>query len=173
MARAFRASDNKVAIWDGYPDFAPFNNPLGNLNRVKFHTDLDYLKVIDVKSYVLALPAIGPGGSGQGSGGSAGLRTASYALGPHGRPGQPFCIGVITVKGVPIAFTGSVPVQTAADEGFGRDSFARFVSLGVDGSSIIAYEYSVQLGEVSPANSWVRRSAINLPITVYITDVLL
>jgi hypothetical protein len=40
-----RGSDGKVAIYRG-PDDAPFTNPLGNLPRVLFHSDLHYPTII-------------------------------------------------------------------------------------------------------------------------------
>jgi hypothetical protein len=171
MAFRFRAAGGKVAIWDGHADTAPFDNPLANLSRVKFHSDLDYVRVVDVKNYTVNLPAIPGSGSGQGSGGRRGMRTASYLLGPHGQTGTPWIIGRILVNGVWVAFTGTVPV--AQDPGLeDPDYYARWLSLGVDGTNIYAYEYSVQDGDAG-VQQWQPRAARSFSVTVYITDVKL
>ena len=167
MASRFRCAAGVVAIWDGEGDTAPFDDPLANLARVKFHSALDYVRVVDVKEFTLALPAIPTSGSGQGSGGRNGLRTNLYTLGAHDRAGQPFVVGQITVDGVDIAFVGSVPVH----QNTGGD-YARWVALGVDSTNVTVYEYSVQFGNAG-SQVWESRPAQSLPVTVYITDVLL
>ena len=168
MAKRFRAAGGKIAIWDGHTDTLPFDDPLAYLSRVKFHSDLDYLNIIDEKVFTLNLPAIPASGSGQGSGGRNGLRAASYTLGAHGRPGQPFFIARIVVSGVPVAFTGSVPVQQDAS----GDFYARWLAIGCDATSIIAHEYSVQLGNAG-TQFWSSRPAASFQIRCYITDLLL
>lgn len=167
MAKRFRAASGKIAIWEGHTDTSPFDSPLTNLSRVKFHSDLDYLNIIDEKVFTISLPAISSSGSGQGSGARNGLRTASYTLGAHGRPGQPFFIARIVVGGVPVAFTGSIPVAQNAS-----DPYARWLAIGCDATNIIAYEYSVQSGNAG-TQFWDSRPAASFEVRCYISDILL
>lgn len=167
MARRFRAAGGKVAVWEGHTDTLPFDNPLGNLSRVKFHSSIPYVKIIDTKTFNITIPAIGP---------STPQRAQSYTLGAHGRTGQPFVIGRIIVDGVPVAFTGSVPVHQHVESRtsprlFGRESYARFLALGVDATNVYVHEYAVQEGNEGQAYDV--RPAQTFSITVYITDILL
>lgn len=151
----YTVPDNNIA------DDAPLTNPLGNLSRVKFHSDFDYVRVLSVWEGTLNLPAIAVG--------STALRTASYTLFAHGRPGQPWVLGDLVTQGQRVAFLGSVPVQQPAR--FGPvDPYARFVSLGADGTNVIAYEYCPLPGA---RNDWAGLSAISIPIRVFVTDELL
>lgn len=158
MARRFRAADGKVAVWEGHTDLLPFNAPLTYLDRVKFHSDIPYVKIVDVKTFTVNIPAIT---------GYTPDRAQSYTLGAHGRTGQPFVIGKITVNGVPVAFTGSVPVHQNTNE-----AFARFLALGVDATNVYVHEYSVQVCD-EPTGTCQSRPAQSFQITVYITDILL
>lgn len=167
MARVFQIASGKYAIWDGEQDNLPFTDPLNNLGRVIDHSDLQKVRIIDVRSFTLNVPAIPTSGSGQGSGGGRrGSKAQSYTLGAHGRPGQPFILGQINVNGVNVAFTGSVPVQQNAN-----DSYARFLSLGCDTSNIYVHEYSVQNGNAG-TQVWSARPAQTFNVTCYITDIL-
>lgn len=164
MARRFRVSDGLVAVWEGEYDAAPFFDPYGNLTRVKYHSGIPYVKIIDVRTFSVTIPEIGA---------NTPQRAASYFIGAHGQPGQPFVIGRIVVNGVPVAFTGSVPVHQVASGIFGtKESFARWLALGVDATSVYVHEYAVQRGEDS-TNKYDTRPAQTFSITVYITDILL
>lgn len=164
MARVFRVASGKVAIWDDASNDAPFTNPLGNLSRVKYHSDLGYTQIIDVRDVTLNLPPIANVLQG----------TASHQLFAHGRGGVPFILGKVTVGGQPCAFTGSVPVQmgTAGASGFGY--YGRWLALGADATHVYAYEYYVCVGNSGGSSStWETYPALSLPITVYVTDELL
>lgn len=164
MARRFRVAGGKVAVWDGHTDTLPFDSPLTYLNRVKFHSDIPYVKIIDVRTFSVTIPAIGAGTP---------QRAQSYNIGAHGRPGQPFVIGRIVVGGVPVAFTGSVPVHQTLSGTFGtKEQFARFLALGVDATNVYVHEYAVQEGQQS-TGVYNTRPAQTFSITVYITDILL
>jgi hypothetical protein len=160
MARRFRVSDGKVAIWEGHTDLAPFNDPLNpaNIGRVKFHSDIPYVKIVDVKTFTVTIPALT----------NLPDRAQSYFLGAHGRPGQPVVIGRIVVNGVPVAFTGSVPVHQVS----GFDSYARFLVLGADASNLYIHEYAVQNGRQA-TNVYSSRPEQTFAINCYITDILL
>lgn len=164
MAFRFRAASGKVAVWSGEGDTAPFDNPLSNLSRVKFHSDIPYVKIIDVRTFSVTIPAIGAGTP---------QRAQSYNIGAHGRPGQPFVIGRIIVNGVPVAFTGSVPVHQIASNIYGtKEPYARWLALGVDATRVYVHEYAVQQG-LETTGQYDTRPAQTFSIVVYITDILL
>ncbi len=164
MATRFRCASGKVAVWDGHTDTLPFDSPLTYLNRVKFHSSIPYVKIVDTKTFSVTIPAIGAG---------VPQRAQSYALGAHGRTGQPFVIGRIVVNGVPVAFTGSVPVHQILSGTFGtKEPFARWLALGVDSTNVYVHEYAVQQGQ-SSTGVYDTRPAQTFSITVYITDILL
>lgn len=168
MSGFFLVKDGKAAIWTGADD-APFTNPLGNLARVKFHSDLDYMKIVVTLSKTVTLPAIPKTGSGQGD---AGSRTATYNLGPHGQGRVPFVLAKIVVNGVPVAFTGSVCVHQNPYNGNAYvGSGARWLSLGCDAVNVYAQEYAMQSGFAT--DHWETRPAQTFAITLYITDVTL
>lgn len=171
MAGIFQAKAGKVAIWTGKQDDAPFDNPLGNINRVKFHSDLDYVRVIEVRKYTLIVPAIPASGSGQGD---PGVRTASYNLGAHGQGRIPWLVGFIKVDGVPLAFTGSVHTHTAAayDANSIVDFGGRFLALGADATNIYVHEYSMQTGNKN-TGVWVARPQQSFALEIGITNVSL
>lgn len=164
MARRFRVAGGKVAVWDGHTDTLPFDSPLTYLNRVKFHSDIPYVKIIDVRTFSVTIPAIGAGTP---------QRAQSYNIGAHGRPGQPFVIGRIIVNGVPVAFTGSVPVHQIASNIYGtKEPYARWLALGVDATRVYVHEYAVQQG-LETTGQYDTRPAQTFSIVVYITDILL
>ena len=99
MAGVFQAKGGKVAIWTGAQDDAPFNSPLANINRVKFHSDLEYVAVTRLLYRTVILPQIPTTGSGQGD---PGVRVGAYDLGVHNEGRIPFLVAKITVGGVPV-----------------------------------------------------------------------
>lgn len=159
MAGVFQAKNGKVAIWTGAQDDAPFDNPLGNINRVKFHSSLDYLQIIDERVFTLNLPPI----SGTLE------RVASYQIGAHGRPGAPLFFAHIVVGGVPVAFSGSVPVHQSAN----GDSFARWLAIGASATHFIVHEYSIQGGIPGAPVGMTNRPAQSFSVRCYIMDEML
>lgn len=117
----FKASGaaGKVAVWTGADD-APFNDPLSNLSRVLFHSDLLYPPIVAEVSGTVNLPA-----RGQNSVGWAG-----HNLFAHGRSGTPLVIGYVIVSGQRRRIAGSYPVQ--------RNSrgWARWISIGADTTNV-------------------------------------
>lgn len=161
MARRFRVSDGLVAVWEGEYDAAPFFDPYGNLTRVKFHSAIPYVKIIDVRDFTLNIPATTT---------TMADRSVSYTLGAHGKAGQPFVIGRIVVGGVPVTFTGSVPVHQGG--GVINDPYARWLALGADATNIYIHEYTVHSGPTTTGVYNVR-PAQSFSIRCYITDILL
>lgn len=159
MARVFRVASGKVAIWDDHTNDAPFTDPLANIARVKYHSDLEYIKIVDVKPFTLNLPAIA----------NTLDSVVTYTLGPHGRPGVPFIVPIITVDGIPVAFTGSVCVHST-----GNFDYGRWLAFGADATNCFVHQYSVQAGNSNGSSStWTQRPAQTLTINAFITDVLL
>ena len=115
----FRAKDGKVAVWTG-SDFAPFDDPLGNLSRVLFHSDLLYPAIIAEVSGTLNLPAR--------SGNTTGVN--GYNLFAHGRSGTPLVLGYVTVNGARRRIAGSYPLQRQSV------GFARWLSVGATDSYV-------------------------------------
>jgi hypothetical protein len=145
-----RGSDGKVAIYRG-PDDAPFTNPLANLSRVLFHSDLQYPTIIGQVSGSITFPARGANL----------LDRATQVMFAHGRPGFPMVLGQFNnLDGQVVTMAGSVPVQM---DPFG---FARMVTLGADASNVIMHENFV-------THVTAGFPAITLNWTVYILDVLL
>ena len=157
MSGVLRVKNGVCAIWTGAADELPFTQPLNHLNRVKFHSALAYPKVISQHSLTLSLPGVS----------GTPLRTAGYQLFAHGRPGQPWVLGKLTVQGVEVAFTGSVPVQQVSGM-----PYARFLALGADATHVWIHEYCPMQGSAQ-ANNWTSLPALNVPMTVYITDEIL
>lgn len=150
MSKALRIAGGVAALWDDASDDDPFTTPLSNLSRVKFHSDLDYIKVIDEQTVSVNFPSR-----------NAGLHTQSYTLFAHGLGIQPLVFATCTLSGVEVAFTGSVPVQVGA--GF-IGGLARWVTIGADATNVYAYEYTrVSTGDNIPALN-------SFSITVWVTD---
>lgn len=150
-----RGSSGVVAIWTGEDD-DPYFNPLDNLaaGRVKFHSSLDYPKVIHEQTVTLSL----------GSRTSIGTHRNSFNLFAHGQPGIPWVLASFNLGGVPVAAVGSVPVQQAAV----YTRWARWISIGADDTYVKAFEYCV-VPRAAPNYEF---SSISVPITVWVTDEL-
>jgi len=158
----FRANAlGRAGIWTGDDD-APYTAPRSNLARVKFHTDLDYIRVIDEVTVTLNLPAIS----------NVLDRVVTHNLFAHGRPGFPYILGKVRAQdGADVAFTGSVPVQ------FGNNAtsqYARWLALGADATNVSIHEYVMCNGiSGGSPSTWETYDALSLSITVYITDEIL
>lgn len=150
-----RGSSGVVAIWTGEDD-DPYFNPLDNLaaGRVKFHSSLDYPKVIHEQTVTLSL----------GARNSAGTHRNSFNLFAHGRPGIPWVLASISVGGVPVAAVGNVPIQRAS-----KSCWARWLSIGADATNVTAFEYVV----VPHETSLYQLSSTSVDITVWVTDEIL
>jgi len=151
------------AVWTGDDDL-PFWKPRQYLDRVKFHTDLDYIRIVREIPLTLNLPAISSVTYGP-------EETFSYKLFDHGLGGFPFILGETVVNGERVAFTGSVPVQLCINYGGAEGWYARWLALGADATSVYIHEYDVFY--YSNATYGSSFPALSLPITVYLTNELL
>ena len=161
MPGVFQCKAGKVAVWDGGTDDAPFNNPRGNIARVKFHSDLSYPKIISVRSVSITLPAMQQNAN----------IAQSYVLFAHGRPGIPFITGRMILQSQKVPFVGSVPVAVRASTNQ-NPGFARWLTLGADATNVIVYEQS-RAASVPSAPSFTIFPAVTIPIVVYVTDEIL
>lgn len=150
-----------VAIWEGTDD-GPFNQPLNHLSngRVKFHSSLDYPKVIREQAITINLPYRGPVG---------GTFTQSYSLFSHGRGGFPWVLATLRVDGQDVAAVGSVPVQNArssVNTSIVRP-WARWITIGANATHVTAFEYLVMSQTATEV------PALTLTGTVWVTDEML
>lgn len=159
MSGVFQCKSAKVAVWTGGTDDAPFNAPRTYIQRVKFHSDFDYPKIIQTRSVSVSLPTIAANG----------VRENTYNLFSHGRPGYPWVLGSITLGGVKIPMAGHVPVQfTNSTFQFGTPAqvWGRWVALGADDTFVVLHEY----GRAAFNQAAVAKT---ISFTVYVTDELL
>lgn len=168
MSKRFKVNGSKLAIWDGHTDTDPFDNPLASstvLNRVKFHSSLSYVSIVDTQAVSLALASRTNFQSA----------TQTHTLFAHGRSGIPLVLGIATVGGAPVALTGSVPVQlgtlSVSTSGSTVGWFGRWITIGADATNVYAYEYVVA--------QWINSGncetfpAITIPLTLHVTSELL
>lgn len=138
----------RLAIYTDGND-TPLTNPTTSFSRLKFHSDLEYINIIDVISGSVTLPAR-----------AANNRYTQTHNGPaHGRSGIPFVMGFLNIGGTNVAFAGSVPVFVAS----GR---TRLLSLGASSSRLLFHEQTV-------CSSAAGVSSLSVSYTVYVTDEVL
>lgn len=156
-----RGSDGKVAIYTGTDD-DPFDDPLGNLSRVRFHSDLQYPKVIyevgsdDEGMGTLDLPSRPANASSNpNTGGAPSIST--YNLFEHGIEGTPLVFGYVVVGSYHVPLAGSVPVQWTSR------GWCRLLALGADATNVkIAESYFCYISSGF--------SAVSLDWRVFVTD---
>ena len=139
----------KVAIYTGTDDL-PFDTPLSYVSRLRFHSDLEYPRVISTHTGTVSLPAVGA---------ATGYRLVTHTLFAHGLGGAPFVEGTLALGGVNVPWLGSVPAATSAS------GPARWLHLGADATNIICREYSY-----GPRSNTFGALSVNW--TVYLTDTI-
>lgn len=148
----------KIAIYDTTGvDFStenePLATPLSYVSRLHFHSDLDYPAIIQTVTGTVTLGAMSANTQQQ----------VTHTLFSHGRAGTPYVEGRIEISGTWIPLAGSVPVDQQS--GVNAGSFARFLALGANGSTVTLEEYSIS--HMSTAYS-----AVSFDYIVYLTNVL-
>ena len=101
MARRFRTSDGKLAIWNGETDTLPFTNPGAHADRVLFHSQFNYTRIIDKRTVNVTFPTAANGGE----------RLGTIQLFAHGINGYPRVRGNITLGGIQVSLGSHIPVQ--------------------------------------------------------------
>lgn len=163
-----------VAVHTGNND-DPFFDPLDHLDVLKFHSDLDYIKVIDEVDVTLSLPArTGAYNSSWGYTCSQATWNVTHTLFSHGRPGQPLIFGAGTIGGVARGFNGSLPVQQGLYRNNTIAPWVRWVTIGADNTAVRAFEYLVVGTFYRESGNWslIRFPAISIPIRTWVTDEL-
>ena len=160
MARRFRVSDGRAVIWDNDWDNSPFNDPLGNADRVKFSTTFGYSRIIDKRNLNVTFP--------QANG--AGERSGTINLFAHGRPGMPRVRGNLTIAGQKISLGCHVPVQsyTGGGGGVANPSNMRLAILGATSTNVVICWYA-QLSNM-PSKYYLQQ--ITIPMTIEVFDEL-
>ena len=150
----------KVAIYTGTDDL-PFDTPLSYVSRLRFHSDLEYPKVVSTLTGSISLPSMA----------SNATRLHTYTIAAHGQTGQPFCEGFITHGGgsTRVPLLGSICVDQGPDTGGGsfrperRSFFSRWLHLGSNSTNILIQENS----KCARGGSF---SAQTVDYTIYVTD---
>lgn len=157
------AGIGRGAIWKG-EGRDPFTEPRANLDRVLWHSALDYIRVVETRTFTLNLPART----------NFYQDTASYTLFAHGRAGIPFILGDVGVNGEPVGFVGSVPVQMGVVNPLSGNPgvYGRWLALGADFDNIVVHEYVVNSAAGGPSG-FGEYDAISVPITVHVTSKIL
>ncbi len=154
------ARAGKLAIYTGDND-APLYNPGANLARLKLHSDFEYPKIIRVFSGTLSLPFVA----------SNTRRNVTTTLAAHGVPGGiPWVFGTITLRGINISLSGTVPIQNDSVGGSpeGYAGMPRTVALGADATNVLLHENV--LGYYGTVNGL---PGISFSYRVMVTDTLL
>ncbi|MCB9993127.1 MAG: hypothetical protein H6873_05670 [Hyphomicrobiaceae bacterium] len=98
----------------------PFNNPVANLDKVLFHTKLDYLEVAATGNRTIAFPKVTKGSADSiaeyGPDLSYGVRQQNWTLITHNLGYLPFVIVVVNGEVIPAGF----PVQSRPSDGSQR-----------------------------------------------------
>lgn len=151
----FYADTSKIAIYTG-AGTAPENSPLSFLSRVKFHTDLDYVKTVAQQSANVTLPTL----SYQTTGNDDPAYIDNHTLFNHGLGYTPAVFGYTTIGATLVPLRGSVMVQVTG-------SWGRFISLGSTPTQVTLNEYAIREYRASPGTAF---SSLALTINVFLTD---
>ncbi|MEO1719523.1 MAG: hypothetical protein AAFR23_04740 [Pseudomonadota bacterium] len=129
MPFVFDATPDAVSVYEvnanDTQNDAPHTDPIGNINRVKFHSNFNYPEVVEEHVFSVALPARSKGRQG----------SSKYILGQHGRGFVPILLASADVGGVFVALAGTIPVQQTEIA-----AFPRTVAIGADETNVFLYE---------------------------------
>ena len=124
-----------VAIYtveDTLIDDDPFTDPLNNLDRVEFHSDLDYLAISSIQTGTLSLPTR-TGTTPQ---------TVRHDLFAHGLGYQPMVLGHIDgFEGYNTPLLGTTPIFMTSDVPAAHGIRLRSLQLGSDNTDVYIHEY--------------------------------
>lgn len=155
--RRLKYDSGKLAIYDvtdGSINDNPLTDPLNNVSRLHFHSDLEYPAVIATYSGTVTLSALSADSS----------QDVTHTIAAHGRAGIPYVEGRILVDGIWVPLAGSVPVASQSGNP-NAPSFARFLHLGANASNIILSEYSI-------SNRSVAYGSTSYSYVIFLTDKL-
>lgn len=120
-----RGTDGVVCIHNGNDDVV--DDPYLDLSRVLFHSSLRYPAVVDTQTGSTAMASVAVGA----------VRSTTYRLFEHGRPGIPMVLGYLTNFG-----NGRVPLAGSVATAIVSKWSGRFVTLGADATHVILHEFA-------------------------------
>jgi hypothetical protein len=141
-------------------DTSPETASPPDLSRVKFDTDLEYVRTIRENTVTLNLPAL----NRQASGSEDPAYFQNHVLETHGLGYTPLVFGYAIISGGQVPLRGSVPIQISAS----LANFFRCISLGASATQVLLNEYAVRNYFASASNSY---AAIDVTVTYFVTDV--
>ena len=114
-------------------DDAPLLNPRANFDRVRFHSDFNYVRVVSDTTHTLTLPTRSDNTRGE----------QTHTLVAHGRAGIPFVMGAVEVAGRWVPLMISTPVARPGQSGGGGSYYGqwRLLSLGANSTHILVHEF--------------------------------
>ena len=125
----------KVAVYivdDTAIDDLPFTTPLSHLDKVEFHSDLDYLAVSSIQTGTLSLPTR-TGTTPQ---------TVRHNLITHGLGYQPMVLGcIVGFEGYNTPLLGTTPIFMTSDVPANHGIRLRSLQLGSDATYVYLHEY--------------------------------
>lgn len=136
-------STGVVAIYtveDTLIDDDPFTDPLNHVDRIEFHSELDYLAVSSVQTGTLSLPSVSIGPLPY---------STQHNLFAHGLGYQPLVLGYLEgFAGFNVPLMGTTILYGAADtfpngSVGGDDGWMRSVQLGADDTYVYLHEYVI------------------------------
>lgn len=130
---------------------APISDPLSHLDKVKFHSSLDYVEFDQSISGSITFPSR--------SFGSVGV--ATYPVLAHGRGVAPMVVASCTISGNDVPLAGFVPIQTAGSGGL----FRRSIFVSSDATYVSIGESYIARG---PASATVEFPAVTVAYTIYL-----
>jgi len=167
MPKVLQASGvtGKVAIYEGTSE-EPFTTPLSNIDKLYFHSDLNYVSAADKVTGTYTIPArnqtIVPYKNGL---------WFEHVLFPHGRPYAPFTIGkLINYKSVTLPLVGSIPLQMdkiSLDNGTGGNAGTwQFIALASDLTNVVLMEYAYNVSDDYGTRNFFEPITLNYEIVV-------
>jgi hypothetical protein len=143
MAIRLKVQNGKMAIYTvptiASTDDAPLANPLANASRVRFHSDLNYVRVISTHTGTLTLPVRA----------TQTQVKVDHVLFAHGQASVPMVMGRITnlpaqdgtMHKVPLGSMVPVGIYTPNGKYANESTLHRWVCLAVDETNVYLREY--------------------------------
>jgi hypothetical protein len=140
MTKKLFANGNNGVVSISEED-ADINNPLNNINKIYFHSALDYLFIVQVFNGTINLPQR----TADGSDVSSAYGSTIYNLGNHNLDYKPLLFGYVTANEQPVAG------DTFAFAG--GNASLRTVTLGADENTVYAREIFLNKDVTAPAQT--------------------
>ena len=137
------------AIWDSGTsdnDWSPLLYPLSNLDKIAFHSALDYIGVVQTVNYTYNFSAVSAGLSG---------REFDVNMGSHGQASKPFIIAQISLNGSDYyTVNGTTLINRGGGIRYPMQLFGRSVIILCDNSNL--YLQAFEQGSLGAQTIYVR-----------------